>query len=210
MATTFDFNFTQDQLAQILGGNQYTEHWYEALCKVLPDYDITSVARVAAFMGQTMVESAGYTALIENLNYKPESLMKLWHTHFPTEEIAMQYGHHPEQIANRAYAGRMGNGDEASGDGWNYCGRGLIQITGKDNYNLFAQSIDTPLEQIPEFLGTFEGAVQSACWFWENNNLNALADAGDILTMTKKINGGTIGLEERTAHYHNALQVLQG
>jgi putative chitinase len=102
----------------------------------------------------------------------------------------------------------MGNGDEASGDGFRYCGRGLIQLTGKQNYTRFADSIETPLEQIPEFLQTFEGAVQSACWFWETNNLNQYADTGDILTMTKRINGGTIGLEDRTKHYEHALQVF--
>jgi putative chitinase len=161
-------------------------------------------------MGQTMVESAGYKAIIENLNYKPETLMKVWPHYFPTAEIAQQYGHHPEQIANRAYANRMGNGPEESGDGWKFCGRGLIQITGKDNYTRFAESIDTPLEDVPEFLTTFEGCVQSACWFWEANNLNALADNGDVLGLTKKINGGTLGLAERQQHTGNAHQILMG
>jgi putative chitinase len=102
----------------------------------------------------------------------------------------------------------MGNGDEESGDGWKYCGRGLIQLTGKNNYQAFADSIETPLEDITEFLGTFEGATQSAAWFWESNNLNALADASDIKTMTKKINGGYLGLEDRQKHYSHALHVL--
>ena len=210
MATPFQFNFTQEQLAAILPGNQYIEHWHEALCKILPDYDISTVQRVGAFLGQTAVESGGYKLLVENLNYRPETLMKLWHSHFPTPEIANQYAHNPEMIANRAYAGRMGNGDEASGDGWKYCGRGLIQLTGKANYQAFADSIDTPVEEIPEYLGTFEGAIQSACWFWENNNCNAIADAGDMVHLTKVINGGTIGLDERIAHYNHAMQVLQG
>jgi putative chitinase len=210
MADSFNFDFTQDKLTAILQNNPYSQHWYEALCKILPDYDINTVPRVAAFLGQTMVESAGYKALVENLNYRPETLVKIWPSHFPNMEVANQYAHNPERIANRAYAGRMGNGPEASGDGWKFCGRGLIQITGKDNYNRFAESIDTPLDDVPEFLGTFEGAIQSACWFWENNNLNELADAQDILAMTKKINGGTLGLEERTQHYRNALQILGG
>jgi len=102
----------------------------------------------------------------------------------------------------------MGNGPEETGDGFKFCGRGLIQLTGKQNYTKFAESIDTPLDQIPEFLGTFEGAVQSACWFWETNNLNQYADTGDILTMTKRINGGTIGLEDRVKHYNHACHVL--
>ena len=111
-------------------------------------------------------------------------------------------------IANRVYASRMGNGDEHSGDGFRYCGRGLIQLTGKDNYTRFAESIETPVEDIPEFLATFEGAVQSACWFWETNNLNQWADTDDILTLTKRINGGTIGLEDRKKHYEHAKHVL--
>ena len=111
-------------------------------------------------------------------------------------------------IANRVYGGRMGNGSEESGDGFRYCGRGLIQLTGKQNYQSFADSIETPVEDLPEYLATFEGAVQSACWFWESNNLNQFADSGDILTMTKRINGGTIGLEDRIKHYNHALHVL--
>jgi putative chitinase len=210
MADGFTFDFTQDKCTAILQNNPYSEHWYEALCKILPDYDINTPERVACFLGQTMVESAGYKALVENLNYRPETLVKIWPSHFQNMDIANQYAHQPEKIANRAYAGRMGNGDEASGDGWNYCGRGLIQITGKANYAAFAESIDTPVEQVPEFLGTFEGAVQSACWFWENNNLNALADNGDVLGITKKVNGGTLGLTERQQHTAQAHQILQG
>ena len=206
----FTFDFSLEKCTAILQNNQYSQHWHEALCKILPDYEINTPERVACFLGQTMVESAGYNALVENLNYRPETLCKVWPSHFPNMEVANEYAHQPEKIANRAYSGRMGNGDEASGDGWNYCGRGLIQITGKANYAAFAESIDTPVEQVPEFLGTFEGAVQSACWFWENNNLNALADNGDVLSITKKVNGGTLGLEERQQHTAQAHQVLQG
>jgi len=205
----FTFDFSLQKCTTILQNNQYSQHWHEALCKVLPDYDINTPERVACFFGQTMVESAGYTAIIENLNYKPETLMKVWPRLFPNAEVANQYGHHPEQIANRAYGGRMGNGPEESGDGWKFCGRGLIQITGKDNYTRFAESIDTPVDEIPEFLGTFEGAVQSACWFWESNNLNDLADAGNVEAISRKVNGGTLGLQERIQHTHQALQILQ-
>jgi len=208
MADTFEFDFTQDKLAQILQGNPYVDHWFEALSKILPDYDINTVPRVAAFLAQTAHESGGYRALTENLNYRAETLSKVWPSKFPPD-VAQQYAHNPEAIANRAYASRMGNGDEASGDGFRYCGRGLIQLTGKANYTAFAQSIDTPVEEIPEFLGTFEGAIQSACWFWENNNLNAVADAGDLVHMTKIINGGTLGLDDRTARFQHACQVLQ-
>jgi putative chitinase len=102
----------------------------------------------------------------------------------------------------------MGNGPEETGDGWKFHGRGLIQLTGRSNYQAFADSIETDISDIPEYLATFEGAVQSACWFWENNNLNQFADIGDILTMTKRINGGTLGLDDRTAKYNKALQVM--
>ena len=198
---------TQQQLAQILPGNPYVEHWCDALNKILPDYDITTSQRTAAFLAQCAHESGGFTALHENLNYKAESLCKVWPRYFNTSN-ANDYAHQPEKIACRAYAGRMGNGDEASGDGWSYCGRGLIQLTGKNNYQAFADSIQTDISQIPAYLQTFEGAVQSACWFWENNNLNACADAGDIVKMTKIINGGELGLDDRTARYNHALQVL--
>jgi len=205
---SFTFNFTQDHLKQMIPGNAYVAEWYEALCKILPDYEINTPQRVAAFVAQCAHESGNFRLLKENLNYRAESLMRTWPRHFPTMEIAKQYEKKPEKIANRAYANRMGNGDEASGDGWRYLGRGLIQLTGKDNYGWFAESIETPLEEIPEFLGTFEGSVQSACWFWETNNLNREADAGDIKTMTRKINGGFIGLEDRIKHYNHALHVL--
>ena len=198
---------TQQQLAQILPGNPYVEHWCEALNKILPDYDITTSQRTAAFLAQCAHESGGFTALHENLNYRPETLCKVW-PHYFNASNANEYAHQPEKIACRAYAGRMGNGDEASGDGWSYCGRGLIQLTGKNNYQAFADSIQTDISQIPAYLQTFEGAIQSACWFWENNNLNACADAGDIVKMTKIINGGTLGLDDRTARYNHALQIL--
>jgi putative chitinase len=198
---------TQQQLAQILPGNPYLEHWCDALNKILPDYDISTPQRTAAFLAQCAHESGGFTALHENLNYKAESLCRVWPRYFNNSN-ANEYAHQPEKIANRAYAGRMGNGNEASGDGWSYCGRGLIQLTGKNNYQAFADSIETDISEIPAYLQTFEGAIQSACWFWENNNLNACADAGDIVKMTKIINGGTLGLDDRTARYHHALQIL--
>lgn len=203
-----DFNFTQEQLAQILPNNPHLEHWYEALVKILPDYEINTASRIAAFLAQTSHESGGYKALKENLNYRAETLCKVFGKYFPTLELAQQYAQQPEKIANKVYGNRMGNGDEASGDGFRYCGRGLIQLTGKQNYTKFAESIDTPVEELPEYLATFEGAIQSACWFWETNNLNQWADAGDILTLTKRINGGTIGLEDRIKHYDHALHVL--
>jgi putative chitinase len=201
------FTFTVDQLQQLIPQNQHVEHWHEALSKILPDYEIDTPQRVAAFLAQCAHESGGFNFIQENLNYKAESLCKVWPKYFNAGN-ANDYAHQPEKIANRAYANRMGNGDEASGDGWRYCGRGLIQLTGKQNYSKFADSIDTPLDQVTEFMQTFEGCVQSACWFWEANNLNQYADAGDILTMTKRINGGTLGLDDRTNHYQHALHIF--
>ncbi len=207
MSQGFAFNFTPEQLAQIIPNNPYVAEWYDAVSRILPDYEINTVPRVAAFLAQCAHESANFTALKENLNYTAASLSRVWPSRFPPA-IAEQYAHNQEMIANRAYCDRMGNGPEESGDGWRYAGKGLIQLTGKDNYTRFAESIETPVEQLPEYLGTFEGAVQSACWFWETNGLNQFADAGDILTLTKRINGGTLGLEERTQHYQHACHVL--
>jgi putative chitinase len=199
---------TQEQLGACIGNNPYLDHWTEALNKILPDYGIDTPQRVAAFIAQAAHESGNFTALHENLNYRAVTLRKVFPKYFPTDEMAAQYAQQPERIANRVYANRMGNGPEESGDGFRYCGRGLIQLTGQQNYQSFADSIETPLEQIPDFLQTFEGAVQSACWFWENNNLNQYADTDDILTMTKRINGGTIGLEDRKRHYEHAKHVF--
>ena len=206
-----NFILTREQLAQLLPGNPYLDHWYHALELALPDYDINTPQRVAAFIAQCAHESGGFRALKENLNYKAATLRKIFPKYFPDDATANHYASLPnkqEAIANRVYGGRMGNGPEASGDGFRYCGRGLIQLTGKQNYQNFADSIETPVEDIPEFLATFEGAVQSACWFWESNNLNQWADKGDILTLTKRINGGTIGLDDRIKHYEHALHVL--
>ena len=134
--------------------------------------------------------------------------MKTFAKYFHERSIADSYAKQPAKIANRVYANRMGNGDEASGDGYRYCGRGLIQLTGKDNYTWFAASLEINPEEASQYLETFEGAAQSACWFWETNKLNVEADAGDIKKMTKKINGGYIGLDDRVKHYEHALHIL--
>ena len=198
---------TQQQLGACIGNNPYLEQWTDALNKILPDYEIDTPQRVAAFVAQSAHESGNFTALHENLNYKAESLCKGWPRYFNPSN-ANEYAHQPEKIANRAYANRMGNGPEESGDGWKFCGRGLIQLTGKDNYTRYAQATEQSLDEASEHLTTFEGCVQSAAWFWEANNLNQYADSGDILTMTKRINGGTLGLEDRQTHYTHALHVL--
>ena len=199
------------QLQQLLPRNPYVKQWHHALEQLLPDYEINTPQRIAAFIAQCAHESGGFTALKENLNYKAVTLRKIFPKYFPDDQIAQHYASLPnkqEAIANKVYANRMGNGPEASGDGYRYCGRGLIQLTGKDNYSWFAASLSITVEEASKYLETFEGAAQSACWFWETNKLNQWADKGDILTLTKRINGGTIGLEDRIKHYEHALHVL--
>ena len=202
---------TKEQLKQLLPKNPYVDYWYNALSKLLPDYKIDTPKRIAAFIAQCAHESGNFMVLQENLNYRPATLRKIFPKYFPTDDLANDYCSRPnkqEAIANRVYASRMGNGDEASGDGFRYRGRGLIQLTGKDNYTFFAGSLGITVEEAAEYTQTFEGAAQSACWFWETNKLNQWADKGDIVTLTKRINGGTIGLDDRIKHYEHALHVL--
>ncbi len=205
---SFTFDFQKSHLQEMIGKNQYLDYWFNAINEILPEYEINTPHRVAAFIAQCAHESGGFKFLKENLNYKAPSLRRVFAKYFPTDDLARAYEKRPQMIANRVYANRMGNGPEESGDGWKYCGRGLIQLTGKNNYTFFAASLDMDVEDVPEYLETFEGAVQSACFFWEQNNLNQWADKGDILTLTKKINGGTIGLDDRIKHYNHALHVL--
>jgi len=201
---------TLEQLKKILPKNPYVDHWYNALSQLLPDYEINTPNRIASFLAQCAHESGEFMFLKENLNYKAETLTRIWPKYFPPD-VARDYASRPnkqEAIANRAYANRMGNGDETSGDGFKYCGRGLIQLTGKTNYQWFAASLQISPEEAAEYLQTFEGAAQSACWFWESNNLNTFADNEDFITMTKRINGGTLGLDDRLSHYHKFKEIL--
>ena len=199
---------TLDQLKQVIPKNQYASYWHHALAQLLPQYEINTPDRIAAFLAQCAHESGGFVFIKENLNYKLQSLRKVFAKYFPTDQLAQQYEKQPQKIANRVYASRMGNGPEESGDGWRFCGRGLIQVTGRDNYSWFAASLHISPEEASEYMETFEGAAQSACWFWESNNLNQWADKRDILTLTKRINGGTIGLEDRKKHYEHCLHIL--
>jgi putative chitinase len=204
---------TREQLQQIIPRNPYIDQWVSALNQLLPDYGIDTPQRVAAFLAQCAHESGNFVFLKENLNYRAASLRKIFPKYFPDDAIANQYASLPnkaEAIANRIYANRMGNGPEESGDGYRYCGRGLIQLTGRNNYEAFADSIESTPEEVSAYLETFEGAVQSACWFWETNNLNQFADTDDIKTMTRRINGGFIGLEDRIKHYEHARHVFGG
>ena len=205
---SFNFDFTPEKLAKCLSRNKDTAALYEAFSTVLPRYEITTVERVAAFLAQCGHESADFTVLKENLNYSAEGLSKVFPKRFPSLAVAQPYNRQPEKIANKIYADRMGNGPEASGDGYKYRGRGAIQLTGKENYSKFAASLGMDLTAAVAYCETLEGAIESACWFWTTNKLNALADATDIVALTKRINGGTIGLEDRKHHFENNLIVL--
>jgi putative chitinase len=202
---------TKDQLRKLLPRNPYIDQWHSALSQLLPEYNINTPQRIAAFVAQCAHESGNFMVLRENLNYRAVTLRKIFPKYFPTDAMANEYASKPnrqEAIANLVYANRMGNGGPETGDGWRYAGKGLIQLTGKSNYTWFAASLQIPVEEASEYLLTFEGAAQSACWFWETNNLNQWADKGDIVTLTKRINGGTIGLDDRIKHYEHALHVL--
>lgn len=191
---------TPEKLKRLFPNNKKLGEWCRSFNYFLPKYEIETVPRIAAFMAQCGHESQDLTVLRENLNYRWDTLCKVFPKYFPNESIARHYANLPnkkEAIANKVYANRMGNGDEQSGDGFKYSGKGIIQLTGKDNYQRFADFSGKQLQEIPGYITTFDGAVESACWFWKLNNLNSLADCGDISRMTKLINGGYIGLSDR-------------
>lgn len=207
---------TLKQFKEFAPHTKYAENWHDALFgkqtelgghSLLDDYDINTPKRIAYFMAQCHHESGGFVFVSENLNYKASGLVKVFPKYFD-ESTARAYEKQPQKIANRVYANRMGNGDEASGEGFKYAGKGIIQLTGKDNYTRFAQSLEISVEDAAEYMKTFEGAAQSACWFWETNNLNKFADAGDIKGMTKVINGGYKGMEDRELQYARIARML--
>jgi putative chitinase len=182
--------------------------WEEPLQATFDKYEINTPKRQAAFIGQCAHESGNFKTLEENLNYKPEALMRVWPSRFPDLPTAMKYAHDPEKIANKVYGGRMGNGVEETGDGWKYHGRGLIQLTGKENYANCGSGIGIDLLSTPNLLTLPEQACLSAGWFWNRKQLNSLADSGDFDTMTKRINGGLIGLDDRKAKIAKAISLL--
>ena len=166
--------------------------------------------RIAAFLAQIAHESGGFNFVIENLNYSADGLRKVFPKYFPTQELATQYARQPDKIANRVYANRMKNGPESSGDGFKFRGRGLIQLTGRDNYTRFSEALGISLDETIQYLETPNGAVTSAGWFWDNNRLNTYCDKDDFIGLTKRINGGTIGLSDRQHHYEIALSKIKG
>lgn len=169
--------------------------------------ELDSPARLSAFLAQTGHESDSFRFLEENLNYKPETLCRVWPSHF-NEENCHEFAGNPEAIANFAYAGRMGNGDAETGDGWRYRGRGFLQLTGKTNYEHASNDLGFDFVSEPDAVATPEGAALTAAWFWKKHNLNYYVDNNDFTQMTKIINGGTIGLEDRVARFNHAMSVL--
>ena len=195
-------------LANALAKLKISLDWVEPLEEVFHRYEINTPERQAAFIGQCAHGSAGFRTLEENLNYSAEGLMKTWPSRFPTLEAAKPYHRNPEKIANRVYGGRMGNGPEETGDGWLYHGRGLIQLTGKDNYVLASDALNMDFIHSPDYVLVPKYAALTAGWYWDRRGLNKEADAGDFTTMTKKINGGVIGLADRVAHIEHAQVVM--
>ena len=195
-------------LANTLAKLKISIDWVEPLQEVFHRYEINTPERQAAFIGQCAHESMNFTKLEENLNYSAEALMKTWPSRFPTMEVAQQYARNPEKIANKVYGGRMGNGTEETGDGWLYHGRGLIQLTGKDNYTLAGDALNMDFLHSPDYVLVPKYAALTAGWYWNKRQLNKEADAKDYTGMTKKINGGTIGLDDRIAHIKHAQEVM--
>lgn len=193
---------TYDQLDSL----SISHKWLGPLEETCAKYDISTLLRQAAFIGQCAHESNNFTRLEENLNYSPERLMQMWGSRFPDMATAMKYAHQPQMIANKVYAGRMGNTQE--NDGFNFRGRGLIQLTGREAYEHCGEAIGTDLINQPQLLADPYYASLSAGWFWNKKGLNALADAKDYETMTKRINGGLNGLDDRKLKIARALAVL--
>jgi putative chitinase len=180
--------------------------WFEPLQETFEKYQINTAKRQACFIGQCMHESGGFKFLKENLNYSAKALMATWPSRFPDADTAEKYARQPEMIANKVYSGRMGNTED--GDGAKYIGRGLIQLTGKDNYRAFGEAIDEDLVANPQLVEEPRYAALSAGWFWNKRGLNALADAMDVTTLTVRINGGKIGIDDRIAKINKALDIL--
>lgn len=185
------------------------EELLNALLTYMPKYGIDTKDRIAMFLAQAAHESGGFTALVENLNYSAKGLRATWPSRFPSDAIARQYERNPRKIASKVYADRLGNGSEASEEGWTYRGRGYFQSTGKSNYTALQKATGIQCVVNPDILTQIPEAVIAACYFWQSNKLNELADKKDIVACTKKINGGTIGLEDRKKHYEHLLELLK-
>lgn len=194
------------QLVEICPG--IPQNRISGLIQAMDFYKINTPLRQAAFIAQCAHESREFTVTEENLNYSAERLIKVFPKYFKSLEQATLYARNPRAIASYIYANRMGNGPESSGDGYRYRGRGYIQLTGHDNYMAYAAASATDALNNPGVVSDFEGAALSAGWFWSKNGLNQLADKEDMMTITRRINGGLNGLQERMAYYHAARVAL--
>ena len=199
---------TTSQVQQCCPLNKSPTALTNALNKFLPAYNIKTLDEITGFVSECAHESDDFTHVIENLNYSADLLCKTWPKRFPDLATANIYARQPQKIANKVYASRMGNGDEASGDGWLYHGRGAIQLTGKDNYQAFADYKKVNISTLPAYMETIEGAIESACWYWMVHKLNISADQADVIGMTKIINGGLIGISDRQEKFNMCLTVL--
>lgn len=179
----------------------------QALDSACTEYDISTKNRVVGFLAQCVHESDRFRLSVECMNYTVQLLLDVWPKRF-TPELAAQYAHKPEALGNFVYANRLGNGDVASGDGYRYRGRGYIQITGKENYIKFGQAVGEDFVAQPELVGTPKYAALSAAWFWKTHGLNELAETRDVIAMTKRVNGGTVGLASRKQYYAKADEVF--
>ena len=207
---------TPNQLAAMIPTNKEVEDWCEELNKALPKYDIDTPKRIAGFISQCAHESRDFTATEENLNYSQSALTRVFPRYFgPGKRNAAEYARNPEKIANYVYmdefrSKRGALGNTQAGDGWRFRGGGLKQLTGRNNYEGFAKDYGMTAEEAADWVRTKEGALASALWFWSKNNLNTVADTGDVVALTKRINGGDIGLSDRQHRYNGAMQALTG
>jgi putative chitinase len=207
-------SLTLEQTRSILKTNKNAAEWHPLLVDMLPRYGINTVPRIAGFMAQCAHESADFNTLEENLNYSESALLRVFPRYFgPGKRNAAEYARNPQKLANYVYmdefrskSGALGN--TKSGDGWRFRGGGIKQLTGRNNFTVFGKSIGMTPEEAADYVRTKQGALESACWFWSTNKLNAFADARDIIGMTNRINGGTIGLEDRTRRWNAALKIL--
>lgn len=193
-----------DQLAKL----HISADWVDPLNETFERFGIVTRNQKAVFIGQASHESGNFKLLEENLNYKAATLMRIWPKRFPTLEKANEYAGNPKKIANSVYSSRMGNRDEASGDGFRFRGRGIIQLTGHSGYFHAGKALGVDFVKDPDLVSTPQYAALTGGWFWSTHNLNAPADALDYIKCTKIINGGTIGLDDRIKHVQQALSVL--
>jgi putative chitinase len=213
-----NMQLTTEQFKQLFPRAAEPEKWVASMNAVFPAYQINTPRRIAAFLAQCGHESGGWTIFEENLNYSAKGLRGIFKKYFPNDEIANEYARQPRKIANRVYANRMGNGPESSDDGWKYRGRGPIQLTGRNNYTAFAKDMFEDWENVVEnpdwVTADRDYALMSAIWFWNTNKLNrwaddsATAESTAFITLTRRINGGTIGLDCRQKHFKEAMEML--